>query len=69
MDAGERAGCFDTFSYYLRELVDFDFLDSIVDQLMEYGHPVEAYVPVKSYLDAAQKNAGKFIELIENTLQ
>lgn len=69
MDVSERIGCFDTFSYYLRELINLDFLDTIVDQLSEYDHPVDAYVDIKGYLDAAQQNANKFAGLIETTLE
>lgn len=64
----ESDGCFDTFSYYLRELIDFDIIDEILDQLTECGHSVDAYVSIKDYLCILQQNADKFVHLIESTL-
>jgi len=69
MDHLQRDGSFDGFSYYLRDLIDFDLLDEIVDQLMECDHPVQAYVPIKRYLCQAQQKQAQFVQLIEDTLQ
>lgn len=69
MNDQEREGCFDGFSYYLRDLIDFSFLDLIADQLVECGHPAEAYIPIKRYLCKAQENESIFVQLLESTLQ
>ena len=69
MKQSEKKGCLDTFSYYLTELIDFDILDQIYEQLDEYEHPVDAYGLIKSYLYTANKKAGSFIKKIEYTLQ
>jgi hypothetical protein len=69
MELEGREACFDTFSYYLRDLVDFDDLDRVVEQLVEYGHPVETYLSIRGYFKTAQQHSERFVNLIEGTLQ
>lgn len=49
-DFTEEDGLFDEFSYYLRDLVNFKFIDNIMEQLVDLGHPVDAYLSIKDYL-------------------
>jgi len=40
IDSKEKDGWFDEFAYYLRDLINMNFIDQIHDQLSEVGHPV-----------------------------
>lgn len=62
-------GGFDEFSYYLRELVDFNFIDTIMEELNDLGHPIDAYLSIKNYLCTVQKKTTHFIQLITDTIR
>ena len=68
MSIEDKQGIYDTFSYYLTELVDLRFMPKILDQLDDCGYMLESYESINRYLCAAQNNAKRFIQLIENTL-
>lgn len=60
---------FDEFAYYLRDLVNFKFVDAIMEQLVDLDHPVEAYLSIKDYLCIVQEKATQFVQLIEGTIR
>jgi hypothetical protein len=68
LNFAEQAGLFDDFSYYLRDLIDFKFIDTIMEQLDEHGHRVDAYISIKDYLCTVQEKTTLFIQLITDTI-
>jgi hypothetical protein len=69
MKTTDKIHIFDTFSMYLRDIVNFDRLDSLVDLLHEYDHPVESFFDIKSYLCTLQQNERHFISLLNDTVK
>ena len=65
----ENAGLFDDFSYYLTDLVNFKFVDTIMEQLDDLGHPIDAYISIKNYLCSVQEKMTLFIQLITDTIR
>ncbi len=65
----ENDGLFDDFSYYLRDLVNFKSIDTIMEQLDDLGHPIDAYLSIKDYLCTVQEKTTTFIQLITDTIQ
>lgn len=62
-------GGFEEFSYYLRKLINFNIIDTIMDQLNDLGQPIDAYISIKNYLCAIQEKTPIFIQTITDTIR
>lgn len=61
-------GQFDTFLTYLENLVKFNDLQRIYDQLEECGHPIDQFFVIRDYFSAIKQSPQAFIRLIEETI-
>lgn len=69
MEETHKNHCFDTFFEYLNTSVNFDELDFLPEFLEEHGHPVMPFFDIKDYLCTLKQNSGRFVQLLQNTIQ